>query len=54
MIKQKLALIRSLQLAAKAGELVELLLIRHVAALACNNMLMLCATITDATSDGRH
>lgn len=53
MIKQKLALIRSLQLAAKAGELVELLLIRHVAALAWH-MLMLCATITDATSDGRH
>lgn len=51
MIKQKLALIRSLQV---AGELVELLRIRRVAALACNNMLMLCATITDAASDGRH
>lgn len=52
MIKQKLALIRSLQV---AGEPVELLRIRRAYdALACNNMLMLCATITDAASDGRH
>lgn len=53
MIKQEVGWEMQLE-ACSNGKLLELLLIRHVAALACNNMLILCATITDAASDGGH